>query len=531
MVNKSRKTPSPNSDSITSSIINNPELIFGIVGPIGVDLDPVISGLKSCLKDVDYNSHLIHITDHMQTPLIRNKIDESSYFRKYMSLIKYANAYRKKARHKAALAGLSVFHIRKIRGEISSSPTEPALGNAFIIRQFKRPEEISLMRRVYGRKFIQISVYGGELDRRAMLMQKIQSHDPSPKSDSDCESQAITLIDVDNNQIDDDNGQRISDVFHLGDVFVDGIDSETAYKTIKRFIRAFFGDNTVSPNKDEYGLYTATASALRSVDLSRQVGAAIFSDRAEVISLGCNEVPRAGGGTYWTDDESPLFRDVERENDANQLRKIEIIYDLVERLSSEKYLTRTLTRTSEIQEYVDQLLDNARIKEAQIMDIIEYGRMIHAEMSAICDASRLGRSTIGATLFCTTFPCHLCAKHIVAAGINRVVFLEPYPKSYAKKLHNDSITFDPKDVGKVLFQAFIGISPRRYRDIFEKRKRKDDQGKLKIWYEDEPTPMIEDRSSAYIENEAPFAVVALGKLYGSQPQGPTPPHPSRRGAR
>ncbi|MDN3612645.1 hypothetical protein QWZ16_23945 [Vibrio ostreicida] len=26
------------------------------------------------------------------------------------------------------------------------------------------------------------------------------------------------------------------------------------------------------------------------------------------------------------------------------------------------------------------------------------------------------------------FPCHNCAKHIVASGIKRVVYVEPYPK-------------------------------------------------------------------------------------------------------
>jgi deoxycytidylate deaminase len=45
-------------------------------------------------------------------------------------------------------------------------------------------------------------------------------------------------------------------------------------------------------------------------------------------------------------------------------------------------------------------------------------------------------------LFSTTFPCHMCARHIVSAGIKRVVFLEPYPKSYAEELYADSITFD-----------------------------------------------------------------------------------------
>jgi tRNA(Arg) A34 adenosine deaminase TadA len=147
------------------------------------------------------------------------------------------------------------------------------------------------------------------------------------------------------------------------------------------------------------------------------------------------------------------------------------------------------------------------------MDIIEFGRMIHAEMLAISDAARLGRATKDATLYCTTFPCHLCAKHIVAAGIDRVVFLEPYPKSYAQKLHSDSITFETKVPKTVLFQPFMGISPRRYRDIFEKRTaRKDVKGKAREWYEGRPTPLVEDRSPAYIANEEPSVYVALKGL-------------------
>ena len=76
------------------------------------------------------------------------------------------------------------------------------------------------------------------------------------------------------------------------------------------------------------------------------------------------------------------------------------------------------------------------------MDLLEFGRIIHAEMSAISDAARKGVAIQGATLYSTTFPCHLCAKHIVASGIKRVVYLEPYPKSYANALHGDSIEVD-----------------------------------------------------------------------------------------
>jgi deoxycytidylate deaminase len=443
----------------------NPELVLGIVGPIGVNIDSVITALEGALRDVDYEPITIHLTNEMDHPRVRIRIDHSSYYARYMSLIKKANEYRRKAKNPAALAGLAILNIRRLRQEKTHDQTVPRLGTAYIVRQFKRPEEIELMRRAYGRKFIQISVFGSELDRRSTLIGKIRGHDASPKNDADCETQAISLIDTDSNQIDDVDGQRIAEVFHLGDVFVDGIDAAEADKTIRRFICAFFGDNGSSPNKDEYGMYAAAAASYRSIDLSRQVGAAIFSKAAEIISQGCNEVPKAKGGTYWPDDSGPTFRDFDRRRDANQERRDEILHDLVGRMSEEKLLAERPKKPGEIQSYVQRLLKRKKIADSQLMDIIEFGRMIHAEMSAISDAARLGRPTKEGTVYTTTFPCHLCAKHIVAAGIDRVVFLEPYPKSYAKKLHDDSITYDPRETSKVLFQPFIGISPRRYRDI------------------------------------------------------------------
>ena len=42
-------------------------------------------------------------------------------------------------------------------------------------------------------------------------------------------------------------------------------------------------------------LYAAAAASYRSIDLSRQVGAAIFLKAAEIISLGYNELPKAKG--------------------------------------------------------------------------------------------------------------------------------------------------------------------------------------------------------------------------------------------
>ena len=93
------------------------------------------------------------------------------------------------------------------------------------------------------------------------------------------------------------------------------------------------------------------------------------------------------------------------------------------------------------------------------MDLTEYGRVVHAEMLAITDAARLGRSVKGATLYCTTFPCHNCTKHLLASGIKRVVYMEPYPKSRAKDLHPDEIELEVEVEGKVGFIPFMGSRP------------------------------------------------------------------------
>ena len=57
---------------------------------------------------------------------------------------------------------------------------------------------------------------------------------------------------------------------------------------------------------------------------------------------------------------------------------------------------------------------------------------------------RASQPTAGTTLYTTTFPCHNCTRHIVAAGISRVVYVKPYPKSLAFQLHYDSISLEEK---------------------------------------------------------------------------------------
>ena len=59
---------------------------------------------------------------------------------------------------------------------------------------------------------------------------------------------------------------------------------------------------------------------------------------------------------------------------------------------------------------------------------------IHAEQNAIIQAAKMGVSIQDATLYCTHFPCAICAKMIVNAGISRLVYVHPYPDDFSKEI-------------------------------------------------------------------------------------------------
>lgn len=495
-----------------------PELIFGLVGPIGVDMSTVESKLRGALAAVGYRVLSIRVTDLMREIdvgiAVSDGVDPLTH---YDSRIRYANAVRSRCENDAALAALAIRQIRKLRENVRlndnqvDDPRQPLADRplakyAYVIRQFKRREEIDLLRKVYGRKFVQISANMGAEDRTRSLARKVATQNAN-LDQAGSEEVARRLVERDLDERSVDHGQRVGDVFHLGDVFVDAGTESSTEQGIRRFIEALFGKNALSPTMDEYGTYIATSASLRSLDTSRQVGAAVFTESREIVALGCNEVPKAGGGTYWEGDPTP-HRDFDEGQDANTTSKRRVLYDLISRLRKGGFIKH---RGSDAGLF-DKVNTSAALDEALIHDITEYGRMTHAEMNAITDAARAGRSTRNGILFCTTFPCHNCAKHIVASGISRVVYIEPYPKSKALELHYDSIVMDHPENNKVVFEHFYGVSPRRYRDIFEKQKRRNSDGTLREWYEGVAAPRLDDRGPFHVLNEPEAILFGLGQM-------------------
>jgi hypothetical protein len=86
--------------------------------------------------------------------------------------------------------------------------------------------------------------------------------------------------------------------------------------------------------------------------------------------------------------------------------------------------------------------------------------------------------------------------------LRRVVYIEPYPKSYAANLHPDAISITNKNCSdKVIFSPFIGISPYRYREIFERDKRKDSSGEFVDWVGGDMRPIVKYNIANWLENE------------------------------
>ena len=68
----------------------------------------------------------------------------------------------------------------------------------------------------------------------------------------------------------------------------------------------------------------------------------------------------------------------------------------------------------------------------------ELCRGLHAEMNAIIQAAIYGVSTKDSILYCTNYPCILCAKMLVQAKIKKLIFISDYPDKEAKKVFEEA---------------------------------------------------------------------------------------------
>lgn len=476
------------------------ELILGLVGAVGTDFTPVVEILTTQLTNAKYTTDVLSISKELLEPYYGNSFERdisersntepcSKEYARISTLMDAGNRLRSDACDKDKnvadkIVGLGVASLIQQRREKKDGDTLPFERKAFIVRSFKCPEEIEILRKIYPQSFYVIGVYASVGIRKNYLV--------SRKSVSRDEADKLIARDASESC---EHGQQLVETFHLSDFFVNlsGNDDKLKHSLV-RITNLLFGDRFATPTFDEYAMFSAFTASMRSSDLSRQIGAVIADEKKHLIlSTGANECPSYSGGHYWTEfdpatgayKEAGLGKDWKRGKDSNKFSIQEIARDISKKIAGEF--------ASVSEEAVYQLLCKSKID-----DLTEYGRVVHAEMDALLSCARSSTSTAGMTLYGMTFPCHNCAKHIISAGIIRVVFIEPYQKSKAEEFHNESIvlgTMDDKEVEqehdggkKVLFEPFIGVGPRRFLDLFSmkhgaggKIKRKNKDGTIINW--------------------------------------------------
>lgn len=480
--------------------IESPELVIGLIGPAGSDLGLVTEILKKELAKVDYDVEEIRLSKSIESFLGKN-YDSLSEYDRIDKLMDDGTNIRELSGRGDAVALLSIAEIRSLRKKREDDQKKSKV--AYILRSLKNPHEIETLKNIYGNGYFTISAYSPREARVDALAERItKSHHKGSESSR---SEAEKLIEKDESEKGKRLGQNVKDAFPLADLFVDCRSKDILRKNIKRFVELLFAHPYHTPTKDEYGIFHAKSAALRSADLGRQVGAVIATKESDIIAVGCNDVPKAMGGLYWPDDETDE-RDFQIGKDSMYEQREQILYEIIENFRNAGIVDTALDSESTQKLVTSLIMGNRKkvLKGAQVMNLLEFGRSVHAEMAALMDAARRGVSVKGATLYCTTFPCHLCARHIIAAGIERVVYIEPYPKSRAKQLHKDAITVDAKDKvsKKINFESFTGIAPRKFMQMFEMNgERKDETGKIIDWAKSKKQPKVIRFINTYLDIE------------------------------
>ena len=471
----------------------DPELFFAVAAPVGADVETVCTGLDRVLGRFGYGLHTIRVIEELKR--IDSYLEnESEFFDKQLeNRMNEGDRFRKETGRDEALALLALDNVRRFRKKKSVAIPR----QAYLFRSLKRPEEVNALRRIYGSNLVVIGIHSGRDKRIENLADKI-AHSRSSAQRDHYRDKAEALIIRDESDERKEHGQQLRKAFPLADFFLDSSNGQTIEAEIERFLNLLFGKPVVTPTKDEMGMAYAYIAALRSAEMGRQVGAAITDKSASLIAVGTNEVPKAGGGSYFEGD-SPDGRDWSRGGDSSDEYKRVSLGELLSSLAKKKILRKDFQALS-----TNKLIAKIApaIKQTRYMQLIEFIRATHAEVSALMDAARRGVPVEGCTMYVTTFPCHECARNIVSSGVSRIVYIEPYAKSLALQLHDNSIQLDTfADSAKIPFMPFLGVSPRNYSNLFQMPNRKSDEGKVINWKAATANPRVSGSFWSYFEYE------------------------------
>ncbi len=274
-----------------------PELVFALVGAVGTDLARISDALVRSVGRTGYTVHQIHLIELLFAFQRWRKPDPSAWDGRITQRMNMGNEFRELLKRGDALALLTMLRMQSERNE-----TVVPSGRAWLLRSLKHPDEVRTLRETYGDNFFLIGAYT-ERERRIVNLASEIAQSQHASSPGLFRDKAEALNNRDESEKEDNKlGQNVRDTFPFADVFINCSNGRDIEKGIERFVEIVFDHPNRTPTRDEHGMFHAYGAALRSGDLSRQVGAAITTIEGDIVALGTNEVPKARGGQYWTDD-------------------------------------------------------------------------------------------------------------------------------------------------------------------------------------------------------------------------------------
>lgn len=459
--------------------LHTPELVIALCGPIGSPLHDVSTNIEELLttKFGYTKCETIRLSEFIESfAKVRKTVISSEPYLRIKTMIELGNNMREEFGAEI-LAKLAIKKIAKARASEDANENNSVEINenknalkaatkpqrvAHVIDSIKNQNELDILKLVYGDLLYTIGVYAPLTLRETNL-----------KKQGLLDSEVSLLIDRDSGE-ELENGQTVRKTFPFSDYFlrVENRTQSEITERVERFLSLVLGVKPLTPTVHEMAMYSAASAAGHSACLSRQVGACVTSSSGKIISAGWNDVPKFGGGLYissedqnrdlrcWNKDGGKCFNDEEKNYLAGRVATTLINNNFVAASNKEK------------------LIDCLR-HDSGLRDLIEFSRSIHAEMHALLSSLQLnGAEVAGGKIYVTTYPCHSCARHIIAAGIKEVFFIEPYRKSLAIKLHDDAMSEDENDTEKVILRQYDGVAPRRFMALFRTNSERKDNGKL-----------------------------------------------------
>lgn len=451
------------------------ELFFSICSPIGSLKEEAIKKLETILTDqYKYTVKTIKLSEFIEklaTTEFNVLSGKTEIFSNYDFKIKMGNELRTKFTSQI-LTELSIAEIHAERAaELGNNHLKDSNYKSrrfcYIFDSLKNPDELKLLRSVYTDNFYQIGIFSPLNERIDNLISKGFSL-----------NEAEEIIEIDEYQNFDD-GQNVRGTFVDSDFFlrISKENIKNLEKRIERYLNLIFESKIVTPTTEETSMFYAKSAANNSSCLSRQVGASITDSKGILLSTGWNDVPKFGGNLY-KDSDNNDDRCFLKGYCTNDKEKDIITENISEILLNDPDVKDLFTENNlfNIKKFDDF---KSKIRNSKIKDLIEFSRSVHAEMHAIILGSQVtGSQMINGKLYCTTYPCHNCARHIILAGIKEVYYIEPYVKSLCLTLHEDSMTERDDIDNKVKILIFDGVSPNRYLSFFTNFAERKANGKL-----------------------------------------------------